>query len=168
MTDPDAVELTLDGAISLLQEELDRAAEAIRTADLESALDGYRAALGLALQLGPAATEGVLRAILQASRDLAWHGEASSLSALGPALVGLVDQVRQAGALPATAVMEAWAIVAADLAALVGQIGLALSIPPRHRAGMFDSARAHAVLLDDATSNLFALTAWIDQLCPVR
>jgi hypothetical protein len=62
------------------------------------------------------------------------------------------------------AVMEAWAMIASNLGALVGQVGLVLSMPPAHREGMLKNARTHAVLLDDATGELFALTHWLDQL----
>jgi hypothetical protein len=164
MTAHESVEVTLDGAGSLLYEELEQAATALKSARFDAALDGYVAALGLALQLGPAATEKILHVTLAAGRELAKEGEADSLATLGPAMVTLVDQVRQAGVLPASPVMDAWATVAADLGALVGQIGLALTIPPRHRAAMLDTARARAALLDDATANLFALAAWLDDL----
>jgi hypothetical protein len=164
MTDRETVELTLDGVIGLLQEEMDRTAEALDAENLDETLDGCICALGLALQLGPAATERVLHTVLGAGRVLARRGEADGLSALGPALVTLVDQVRESGGLPATAVMNAWATVVAGLGALIGQIGLALTIPARHRTGMLDNARGHAVLLDDATGHLFALTAWLDDL----
>jgi hypothetical protein len=158
----ESVEVTLDGAIDLIQEELAEAAEALRTEGIEGALKGYVGALGLALQLGPAATERVLGILLGVAHELAQQNEAEGLSALGPAMVGLVDQVRQANVLPATELMAAWATVAADLGALIGQIGLALTIPDRHRPALLDSARARAALLDDATANRFALTAWLD------
>jgi hypothetical protein len=164
MTACETVELTLDGLVSLLEEEMARTVEALDAEDLDATLDGCICALGLALQLGPAATERVLHTVLGAGRVLARRGEAAGLSTLGPALVALVDQVRESGVLPATAVMDAWATVVAGLGALIGQIGLALTIPARHRAGMLDSARDHAVLLDDATGRLFALTAWLDEL----
>jgi hypothetical protein len=60
--------------------------------------------------------------------------------------------------------MEAWATIATDLGALIGQIGIALSISPDHRSDLLDNTRTRAQLLDDATGNLFALTAWIDEL----
>jgi hypothetical protein len=164
MTIKETVELTLDGVLSLLQKELDRAAQALQMAEFDRALDSYVGALGLALQLGPAATERVLHAILGTGRELARQGEASVISAMGPALVDLVEQVRGAGVLPATPVMEAWATVTADLGALVGQIGLALTMPPRHRSGMLDSASTRAALLDDVTGSLFSLTAWLLEL----
>jgi hypothetical protein len=132
--------------------------------DLDTALDAYVRALGLALQLGPAPAEEVLQAVVHAAQLLGQRGDAAALSALGPALVDLVAQVRTAGALPPTAIMEAWATVAADLGTLVGQVGLALALPPERQTGMMDKARARAVLLDDATRALFSLTPWIDRL----
>jgi hypothetical protein len=162
----DPVDVTPGGAACLVQEELDRADRALHTADLDAALDGYVGALGIALQLGPAATEKVLRAILETSHHLARQGDAAGLSALGPALVGLVGQVREAGVLPATPIMEAWAAVAADVGALVGQVGLALTVSPQSHAGMWDTACARAALLDDATGYLFALSTWLAGLRP--
>jgi hypothetical protein len=168
MTARETVELTLDGIVSLLEEEMDRTAEALDAEDLDATLDGCICALGLALQLGPAATERVLHTVLGAGRVLARRGEADGLSALGPALITLVDQVRESGGLPAAAVMDAWATVVTGLGALVGQIGLALTIPARHRAGMLDNARGHAILLDDATGRIFALTVWLDELNAIQ
>jgi hypothetical protein len=163
MTTPKAVDLTPAKANERIQQELSEASAALRTKDLEDALGAYTRALGLALQLGPAPTERVLLGALRAARTLAQEQDANGLSALGPALVSLVAQVREADALPPTAVMEAWATVASDVGALIGQIGLALSIAPNHRRAMMDSARSRAALLDDATDSLFALTAWLDQ-----
>jgi hypothetical protein len=162
----DSVQVTPDGAVSLLQDELDRAAQALHVAGLDAALGSYVGALGIALQLGPAATERVLHVVLGTGRDLAQQGDASGLSALGPALVGLVARVREAGVLPATPIMEAWAAVVADVGALVGQVGLALTIPPQDRAGLWDTACARAGLLDDATGHLFALSAWLADVRP--
>ncbi len=123
-------------------------------------------ALGLALQLGPAPTEQVLLAILQTARELACRQDADRLSALGPALEELVSQVHNSCALPPTAVMEVWATVANNLGALIGQLGLAYSISPRHRASIMDSVRSLATLLDEAAGSLFSLGVWIDQLAP--
>lgn len=162
----ETVELTLDGVIDLLQSELDDAADALSEDNLGAALDGYAAALGIALQLGPAPTERVLRTVLQSAQVLAGRAEADALAALGPAMAGLVGQVREAGVLPATPVMEAWVAVIADLGALIGQIGVALTLPTQHRAGMLDSARARAALLDDATAGLFSLATWLDEMAP--
>jgi hypothetical protein len=164
VTDYESVELTLDGVVSLLQTELDGAAEALERGDLDATLDGYVASLGLALQLGPAPTERVLRLILDTARAFASKGDADALSALSPALAGLAQQVREAGVLPATPAMDAWATVTTDLGALVGQIGLALALPSPQRAAMLGSARSRATLLDDSTSELFSLAAWLDEL----
>jgi hypothetical protein len=144
--------------------ELEQASRSLKASDLSAALDGYVRALGLALQLGPALTEQVLISALGTARGFAEQPDPDGLSALGPALVDLVDQVRRAGALPRTPIMEAWATVASDLGALIGQVGLALTIAPDHRNGMIENARAHASLLDDVTGQIFALTAWIDQI----
>jgi hypothetical protein len=164
MTNYETVELTLEGVVSLLQTELDETADALRRTDFDAALDGFVGALGLALQLGPAPTERVLRLILDTARELARQSEVDVLSALGPALAGLADQVREAGVLPATPTMEAWATVTTDLGALVGQIGLALTVPTQHGASVLSSARTRAALLDDATGNLFSLASWLDEI----
>jgi hypothetical protein len=163
MTTPRAVDLTPAEAAALTHRELDRAGQALRTGDLNTALEGYISALGLALQLGPAPTEQALAAILQAARELALRHDAEGLSTLGPALVGLVGQVRQAFALPPTTIMDTWATLASDLGALIGQLGLALTIPAGHRAGMLDNARARATLLDEATDGRFALSRWLEE-----
>jgi hypothetical protein len=165
MTDPEVVDLTPVEAASLIQGDLARAHEALQLARLDSALDGYTRALGLALQLGPAPTEQVLIAALDAARQLARQQDADGLSSLGPALVDLVAQVRVAGVLPPTTIMEAWATVASDLGMLIGQVGLALAMPSNHGQAMLANARRRALLLEDATGNLFALTAWLDQVC---
>jgi hypothetical protein len=166
VTTPRVIDLTPAEASRRIQKELEQAADALKADDLDTALDEYVRALGLALQLGPALTEQVLIAALDAAKGFAGQPHADGLSALGPALVDLVTQVRRAGALPPTQIMEAWAAVASDLGALIGQVGLALTIAPDHREGMIKNARTRAVLLDDATSNLFALTSWLDQLYP--
>jgi hypothetical protein len=164
MTSPQTVELAPDQAIAMIREELAQAARLLQTGRLDAALDRYTAALGLGLQLGPGPTQEVLTAILDTARALARKQEAHGLSALGPALVALVDQVRDAGVLPATAVMDAWAIIAADLATLIGQLGVALEIAPDRRGDMMDNARLRASLLDNATIGLFGLVAWLDDL----
>jgi hypothetical protein len=164
MTSPQTVELAPDQATAMIREELAQAAKILQTGRFDSALDRYTAALGLGLQLGPAPTQEVLTAILDTARTLARNQDGHGLSALGPALVGLVDQVRAAGVLPATAVMEAWAIIAADLATLIGQLGVALELAPDRRGDMIDNARIRASLLDNATDGLFDLEAWIDDL----
>lgn len=159
-----AIDLTPPEASAWIGNELAQASEALCAGDLDAALDHYIRALGLALQLGPAPTEDVLVKVLEIAHDFAGQQDASSLSALGPALVGLVDQVREAGVLPPTAIMGAWAAVAADLGALLGQLALALSLPPDHRDDLLDAARAYAVFLDDATHELFSLTPWLDRI----
>jgi hypothetical protein len=164
MTTPQAIEATPAEAADLVRTELAQAGKDLREGTLDDALDGYACALGLGLQLGPAPTEQVLAAVLQAARELALGGNAEGLSALGPALVGLVTQVRESGALPPTAVMGAWATFVADLGALIGQVGLALAIPPGHRSGMIDNLRRRATLLDEATGGGFTLTIWLDDM----
>lgn len=166
MTAPVAIDLTPVEASEQIQTELEQANGAVKTQDLDAALDGYIRALGLALQLGPALTEKVLFAALDTARGFADLPDPGGLSALGPALVDLVRQVRQAGALPPTPIMDAWATVASDLGALIGQVGLALTIAPDNRESLIENARTHALLLDEATGNLFALTSWIDGLYP--
>jgi hypothetical protein len=166
MTDPVTIDLTPAEASEQIQKELEGASSAVEARDLDAALDGYVRALGLALQLGPALTEKVLVAALDTARRLADQPDPRGLSALGPTLVDLVRQVRQAGALPPTPIMDAWATVTSDLGALIGQVGLALTIDPDSRSGLLENARTHALLLDEATGHLFALTSWIDQLSP--
>jgi hypothetical protein len=157
-----AVDLTPAQAAELLHAELSQASEALHAGELDAAFDGYVRALGLALQLGPAPTEQALTAVLQAGRTLVQRQQAMGLSTLGPAVVDLVNQVRRAGVLPHTAVMDAWATVSADVGSLIGQVGLALVLPHDHRAGMARSARARAATLDDATGALFDLAGWLE------
>lgn len=164
MTAPQVITLGPAETVGRIREELEKARDALHVGDLEAALDGYVHALGLALQLGPVPTEQVLGAILSAAQKLADQYNAHGLAALGPALVELVTRVRRAGALPPTSIMEAWAMVAADVGALIGQVGLALMIAPDHRAEMMQNARTRAALLDEATGNLFALASWLDQV----
>lgn len=164
MTAPQTVDLTVVEAAVLLHKELTRAKEALHSGSMDAFLDGYVRALGLALQLGPAPIERVLTDIIDTARQLARQHDAPGLSALGPALVALVNQVCEAGALPSTTIMQAWATVTADLGTLIGQVGLALTIAPGRREGMINNARTHAALLDDATGNLFALAAWLDEI----
>jgi hypothetical protein len=161
---PQAVDLAPVQAAALIREELSQAGRALQNGSLDAALDRYTCALGLGLQLGPAPTQKVLAAILSTARALAREQNAPGLSALGPTLVDLVAQVRETEVLPATATMDAWAVIAADLGALIGQIGVALNIAPDHRGDMINSARTQAALLDNATNGLFALTTWIDDL----
>ena len=164
MTSLQTIELSPAEASELIQQELQEAHHALHTADLKHALDRFVSALGLALQLGPAATERVLADVMAAAREMARQQNASALSALGPALVGLINQVRKETALPPTAVMEAWAAAASGLGTIFGQLGLALTIAPEHRSGMMTNSYARAMLLDDATGNLFGLTDWINQV----
>lgn len=164
MSTSQALSLTPFEAADWLRRELAQAEISLQTSDLNAALDGYVRALGMALQLGPAPTEQVLTTILEAARGMARQQDAAALSALGPTLVDLVAQVRQAGALPQTPIMDAWATIASDLGTLVGQVGLALTIVPGRRVGMLNNARTCAALLDEATGALFALNDLIDQI----
>ena len=164
MTSPQTIDLAPDQAAALLSYELTQASKRLQAGSLGAALDGYTRALGLGLQLGPTPTQEALAAILHTARTLGSKRDARGLSALGPALVTLVDQVRDARVLPATAVMEAWAIVATDVATLIGQLGVALELAPDRRGGMLDNLRIRATLLDNATDGRFALAAWIDDL----
>jgi hypothetical protein len=164
MTEPTEIELTPEDAASRVAAELSLAGEALQEGSVNTALDGYVLALGLALQLGPASTGQAVSSILQAARVLASQQNAPGLSALGPALAGLVSQMREAEAVPATSIMEAWAGFVEGLGALIGQIGLALALPSDHRGGMIANARSHALLLDDATAGCYSLTKWLDQV----
>jgi hypothetical protein len=167
LTAPQTVDLSASEVAGLLERELTRAGGSLGSNDLDGALDAYVSALGLALQLGPAPLKQVLDAILKAAHDLALQRDADALSTIGPALVGLVSQVREANALPDTAPMEAWATVASGLGILIGQLGLALALPTEHRSRTWHYVRTHAAMLDDATSGLFSLSGWIDQACSV-
>ena len=164
MTSPKTMELSPIEASELIQHELKEAHRAFHTGDLESALDRFVGVLGLALQLGPAATERALAEVMAAAREMARQQNANALSALGPALVGLTNQVRKEAALPPTAVMEAWAAVASGLGTIFGQLGLALTMAPDHRSAMMANTHTRSVLLDDATGNLFGLADWINQV----
>jgi hypothetical protein len=164
MTSPRSVELNASQATTLLQQTLDEAVHALQAGNAGASFDNYASALGLALQLGPAPTEGAILAILEAADHLAKQQDSKGLGTLGPALVSLVDQVRSAGALPATPIMNTWAAVALELGTLVGQVGLALAIPPQRRSEMMANARARATLLDEATHGHFALADWLDRI----
>jgi hypothetical protein len=163
---PQPRELTAAEAASFLQDELTAAGQDLSLARLESGLDRYCRALGLALQLGPAPTERVLAAVLASARELALSGNGEALSALGPAVVDLVDKVCAADALPATSVMEAWATISAGVGALLGQVGLALLLPTGRGGSMMGLARGRARLLDDATVERFGLVTWLDGIAP--
>lgn len=164
MASPSTVELNASQAATLLQRTLLEASQALQTRDIDSSFDGYVRALGLALQLGPAPTETTVLAICTAADQLAEYGDSKSLCTLGPALVSLVDQVRAAGALPQTPAMDSWATVAARIGALIGQVGLALAIPPERRSKMMANTHARALLLDDVTGGRFALGDWLSSL----
>jgi hypothetical protein len=164
MTAPQRVDLTPTEAAALIDGELRRAEESIQEGNLDASLDSFVLALGLALQLGPAPTELALASILRAAHLLGQHRDSAGLAALGPSLVGLVTQMQEANALPASGVMEVWATLAVDLGALIGQVGVALSMPSGHRAGMMDHARSRAALIDEATSGSFALATWLDEI----
>ena len=164
MISPKAVEISAVEASGQIRQALQRAKLALDADDHETALDSLVSALGLALQLGPAATEQVLTETVTAARQMARQRDADALSALGPALVGLANQVRDTDTLPKTAVMEAWAGVASGLGMLFGQLGLALTIVPEHRSGMMTNASTRASLWDNATGNLFELASWLDEM----
>jgi hypothetical protein len=156
------LDLTPAEAAGFVDKESAEAGGAWRAGAFDSAIDGYARALGLALQLGPAAAEQVLAAIVHTSRGLESSEEAEALAMLGPALVDLVLQVRQASALPATRVMEAWAELTLDVGALIGQVGLAYSLPLERRREITTNARTRATLLDDASNGALGLGSWLD------
>ena len=83
---------------------------------------------------------------------------------MGPALIGLVADIRNAGALAPGRSMVAWANVAEEVGALVGQVGLVLTIEPQGRAGMLAAARRRAERLDEATLDLFDLVGWLESM----
>jgi hypothetical protein len=156
------LDLTPAEAAGFLVRASAEAGDAWRAGAFDSAVGGYARALGLALQLGPAAAEQVLAAIVHTTRGLESSKEAEALAMLGPALVNLVLQVRQAGALPTTRVMDAWAELTFDVGALIGQVGLAYSLPPERRSEITTNARMRATLLDDASNGVLGLGAWLD------
>jgi hypothetical protein len=188
MAAPQAVEATPAEAAEMVRATLNLAYAALHMGDPDTACDRYAQALGLALQLGPGPVTQVLCAALGAAQELAggdWgsesgisegspgssplaagHPGAEALSALGPALVDVTDQVREAGALPETPTMDAWALVASGIGALVGHLGVALTIPAERGAGVTDVVRAHADALDEVTGGLFALRSWLDEAVP--
>ena len=156
------LDLTPAEAAGFLDRETKEAGAAWRAGAYDSAIDGYTRAMGLALQLGPAPAEQVLTAILHTTCDLESSEKAEALATIGPALVDLVHQVRRAGALPATRVMEAWAELTVDAGALIGQVGLAYSLPPERRREITTNARTRAALLDDASDGALDLGSWLD------
>ena len=158
------VSLTATEAAELLSRDLTQAVQSLCASDLPTALDSYARALGLALQLGPAPAEQVLVAICEGARALVLRQDAAGLSALGPAVVGLVAQVRDEEALPRTRIMDAWATIASDMGALIGQLGLVMALPTDHRPGMLANARRRAELLDEATGARFTLVSWLEEI----
>jgi hypothetical protein len=164
MSNATAVDLTPAEAAELLHHELSRASQSLQARDLDEGFDAYVRALGLALQLGPVPTGEALAAILLDTQRLVRSGQEEGLSALGPAVVDLVARVREAGALPRTAAMDAWAALSSSIGTLIGQLGLALEIPADHRADMVENLRVRAVALDDATGGLFDLAVWVEEL----
>jgi hypothetical protein len=164
MMDPQAVDLTPEEAANVIRSELAAASGAFQAADPEAGVAACACALGLALQLGPGPTEQVLLSILEEAQALSRRREAGALSALGPAIVGLVAQVRESRALPAGTAMNAWASVGEELGALVGQVGLALTMAREGRSGMVALARTRADLLDDVTQGIFGLRGWLESM----
>ena len=164
MSSPRMIELCAIEASDEIGRTLLQSQHALQSGDLENALDGFVRALGLALQLGPAATAEVLIEAVAAAREMARGQDADALSALGPALVSLTIQVREAGALPGTPVMEAWAAVASGLGALFGELGLILAMTPNSRSSMMMNAATRATYLDDATGDFFGLGDWLDEI----
>jgi len=88
VTSPQTIELSPAEASELIQHELQEAHHAFHTADLESALDRFVSALGLALQLGPAVIERVLTEVMAAAREMARQQNANSGYDLWPAWPG--------------------------------------------------------------------------------
>jgi hypothetical protein len=159
-----ALDLTFTAAMERIRSELSLVAQALQAGDPEVVIDGHVRALGLALQLGPVPAQEIITALLYTVSELARHREGDILAMLGPALVGLVDQINEAGALPSMPGMAAWAAVASDLGSLVGQIGLVLALPPSGRAAMLNLARRRALLLDEATNGILELEAWYQEI----
>jgi len=167
MDETEPVALCATDAAILMERELRQAGAAAAAGDVEGVLDGDVRALGLALQLGPGAAGQALRAILDGAAALGRQPQGEeALAALGPALVDVVERVRESEGWPgrlSAAAMEAWASVAEDVAATIGQVGLALSLPAERRTGLLDGARRRAGLLDEATGGGFGLKAWLEE-----
>lgn len=161
---PRRVELGPDEAAGLLDRDVTQASDLLESGRVDEALDRYVAALGLALQLGPAAIQKALTSSLDGAQQLASLGDAGALCAMGPALVGLVSQVLDAEVLDNTPVSNAWSMVAIDTGSLIGQVGLALGLPSRHRDGMMQNAHERAALLDDATGGVLRIVPWLDSI----
>jgi hypothetical protein len=164
MTQPRSVELTPEEAATLIHNELARASAAFRAGNQETGLSACTSALGLGLQLGPSPAGQILLSLLEEAHSLALRREAATLSALGPALIRLVADVRNAGALAPDSSMVAWANVAEEVGALVGQVGLVLTVEPQGRAGMLAAARRRAERLDEAMRDLFDLVGWLESM----
>lgn len=164
MTGPQTIGLTPGEAAALIRSELAAASQAFKTADASAGIAACSCALGVALQLGAGPTQQVLLSILEEAHTLTRQGRADVLSALGPAIIGLIGQVRDAHALPSGAAMIAWASVGEELGALLGQVGLALSVAPEGRSGMVNVAMARADGLDEATRCIFDLRGWLESL----
>lgn len=154
---PETVELTPDAAVAFLSDELALAADSHAAGNADAALDAYVRAVGLALQLGPAACEQALDAVLAGARRMTHN----TLSALGPALVQLHDQVRDAGALSDNPVMQSWASVVAYCGMLIGVVGVAGALPAGDRQGMVHKARTAATQLDEQTGQLLDFAGWV-------
>jgi hypothetical protein len=58
--------------------------------------------------------------------------------------------------------MEAWAELALDVGALIGQVGLVHSLPPERHREIATNARTRATLLDDASNGALGLGSWLD------
>ena len=164
MSEPWSIDLTPLEAAGYIERELQVARDSLQSCETDLAQDKFVSTLGLALQLGPAMVDRVLLCVMHEIRKLESSSGSETLATLGPALVHVVSQVRNTGALPSSKAMEAWATVASDLGAIVGQVGLALSIESNRRVGMLANARSRAAALDEATESRFAMTDWIDQI----
>ncbi|MBN1657756.1 MAG: hypothetical protein JXA93_05110 [Anaerolineae bacterium] len=157
---PESIELTPDGASAFLHDELALAADSYAAGDIDAALDAHVRALGLALQLGPAACEQAIGAVLESARQMT----PDTLAALGPALVQLHNQIYEAAALPGTPVMQSWASVVAYVGMLIGLAGVAGNLSAADRQGLVSNVRAGATRLDAETEHLFNFAGWVDSV----
>ncbi len=162
------VYLTLGEAARVFLDELAQVDAALGAAGFEGTSDALARALGLALQLGPSATELALRRIFRAVGILPALDGPARLSTLAPALVSVVDGVREAGAFPPTPVMEAWAMLAADWGAAIAEVGLALAPGSEQRRAMVAACRLRAALLDEGPGGVLELSEWIGDIFPVE
>lgn len=160
----EVVDLTPVQAAAWLQQRLERASVALEAGDVSSALDAYISAVGFSLQLGPAAAQGTLGETVTAAKKWARLEEAGALSALGPALVAVADEIMRSETVSASPVMGAWAMVTSEVGALVGQVGLAVGVECAHRASMLRHALPRARLLDEITDHRFEMDLWIQNL----